>query len=251
MEERERLSKLSPEIYVYATNKHFINLYDALRISKIKLEIAGYDPATNRQTGHASAWIDLDDARLLSHLVCHRLFTPVTGGKWERYGGSQRDDATIESRTISIEWDPGDEGRFSRFPYRLTVANGPGRKTETGGVSPAGEPTSRLSTRLPEADMIKLMLALGDYIHAYEAAHHHRLVAQRLQDLRAKLADRAQGNGSGRGDSRAASEVPASSGARPATSGAIPPSTRPSLTAMPGGNSEAARANRAGSRRAG
>ncbi len=191
MDEQDRGPKLSPEIYVYATNKNFLNLYDALRIGKVKVEIAGYDPDNHRQTGHAGAWIDKDDARLLSHLVCNRLFASVTGGKWEKYGGSQRDDGNLESRTLLVEWDEGDGGRFSRFPYRMTVSNGPGKRTSTGGVAPAGEPHARLTMRLPEADMIKLMLALGDYIHAYETAHHHRMVAERLRELREKLAGRA------------------------------------------------------------
>jgi len=183
MEERERdkSGRLSPEIYVYATNKNFLNLYDALRIDKIKVEIAGYDPNTNRQTGHATAWIDVHDARLLSHLICQRTFAPVTGGRWEKYGGSQRDDGRLESRVLAVEWDQGEGGKFARFPYRISIANGPGKKTGTGGVSPDGPPTSQLSIRLPETDMIKVMLALGDYIHAYEAAHHHRIVADRVR----------------------------------------------------------------------
>lgn len=192
MEERERSGRLSPEIYVYATNKNFLNVYDALRIDKIKIEIAGYDQATSRQTGHAAAWLDVDDARLLSHLICHRLFAAVTGGKWEKYGGSQREDGSIESRTISIEWDEGENGRFARFPYRLSIANGPGKKTVTGGVSPNGTPTAQLSMRLPETDMIKVLLALGDYVRAYEAAHHHRIVADRVRELRDKLAERSE-----------------------------------------------------------
>jgi hypothetical protein len=191
MDERERGGRLSPEIYVYATNKNFLNLYDALRISKVKLEIAGYDPATNRQTGHASAWLDVDDARLLCHLAAHRLFAAVTGGRWEKYGGSQREDCSIESRTIAVEWDEGENGRFARFPYRITIANGPGKKTATGGVSPDGPATSQLSMRLPESDMVKVTLALHDYIHAYETAHHHRIVADRVRELRDKLAERS------------------------------------------------------------
>jgi hypothetical protein len=192
MEDRERNGRLSPEIYVYATNKNFLNLYDALRIDKVKLEIAGYDPTTKRQTGQANAWLDVDDARLLCHLATHRLFKPVTGGKWEKFGGSQKEDGSIESRTISIEWDEGDNGRFARFPYRVTIANGPGRKTQTGGVSPDGPAKSLLSMRLPESDMIKVMLALRDYVQAYEAAHHHRIVADRIRELRDKLAVRSE-----------------------------------------------------------
>jgi hypothetical protein len=247
MEEQERASKVSPEIYVYATNKNFVNIYDALRIEKVKIEIAGYDPASNRQTGHASAWLDKDDARLLSHLMCNRLFHGVTGGKWEMYGGSQREDGSIESRTLTIEWDEGDGGRFARFPYRLTIANGPGKKTNTGGVSPAGEPTARLSMRLPELDAIKMMLALGDYIRAYDTAHHHRLVAQRVRDLRDKLAERA---------SRYEAPTPLQeqpSQQRPSTErpAAAAAAARPALKAMPGGNRGASRIDRLDSARVG
>jgi hypothetical protein len=189
--DREKSGRISPEIFVYATNKNFLNIYDALRIDKIKVEIAGYDPNTKRQTGHASAWLDRADARLLTHLISNRLFAAVTGGKWEKFGGSQREDSTIESRTLVVEWDEGDGGRFARFPYRLTISNGPGVKTDMGAVKPAGEPTARINMRLSESDMIKIMLAIGSYMSAYETAHHHRLVAEKLRELEAKLAERA------------------------------------------------------------
>jgi hypothetical protein len=191
MMERERVNRPSSEIYVYATNKNFLNIYDALRIDKIKVEVTGYDPETRRQTGHASAWLDRADVRLLTHLVAHRLFAPVTGGKWEKFGGSQREDGSIESRTLVVEWDEGDGGRFARNPYRLTISNGPGKKTALGAVAPAGKATSLLSMRLTEPDMIKIMLAVGAYISAYETAHHHRLVAEKVRELDAKLAERA------------------------------------------------------------
>ncbi len=194
MEDRERNNRLSPEIYVYATNKNFLNLYDALRIEKVKVEIAGYDQSSNRQTGLASAWLDVDDVRLLCHLVTHRLFAAVTGGRWEKYGGSQREDGHIESRVLAIEWDEGENGRFARYPYRVSIANGPGKRTATGGVAPDGSPTSQMSMRMPELDFIKTMLALGDYVHAYEAAHHHRIVADRMRELKDKLSERVERN---------------------------------------------------------
>jgi hypothetical protein len=236
MEERERSARLSPEIYVYATKKNFLNLYDALRIEKVKFEVSGYDPDTNRQTGVAVAWLDLDDARLLTHLVAHRLFVSVTGGRWEKFGGSQRDDGSIESRTVTVEWDEGENARFARNPYRITIANGPGRKTATGGVSPDGQARALLSMRLPESDMIKVMLALGDYIHAYESAHHHRIVADRVRELRDKLAERAERNGNGASDRAyvqptAHNERPAAE--QPARTQA--PSGPPALQSIPGG----------------
>jgi hypothetical protein len=258
VQERERSGKLSPEIYVYATNKNFLNIYDALRIEKIKIEIAGYDPATNRQTGHASAWLDAHEARLISHLVAQRLFPAVAGGRWEKFGGSQRDDGSIESRTFTIEWDEGDGGRYARFPYRLTIANGPGRKTETGGVSPAGQPTARLSLRLPELDMIKVMLAVGAYMQAYEAAHHHRIVAERLRELNAKLADRtglpaAPPTHSAEvapdlGVERQGVTPNAPSGGAGRRSGG---EVRPLLKSIPGGNSDLSRLDKARNARVG
>ena len=231
MEAPERTNKISPEIYVYATNKNFLNVYDALRIDKLKLEIAGYDQATNRQTGHASAWLDKDDARLLAHLICNRLFVTVAGGTWEKFGGSQRDDGSVESRTLSVTWDEGENGRFARFPYRLTIANGPGKRTATGGVSPAGEPTARLSMRMPELDLVKLMLRVQDYICAYETAHHHRLVAAKLQELRTKMEERASQHSGPTIDSRERQ----SADRETATVGATPERRAP-LTAIRGGN---------------
>ena len=191
MEERERGGRLSPEIFVYATNKNFLNVYDALRIDKIKVEIAGYDPATNRQTGHATGWLDTSEMRLLAHLVSQRQFASVTGGRWEKFGGSQRDDGLIESRTVTVEWDEGDGGRFARMPYRLTITNGPGRRTQTGAVTPAGEPTARLSMRMAEMDMMRIMLAVEAYIRAHETVYHRQIVEGRIQELSAKLLGRA------------------------------------------------------------
>ncbi len=189
------VSKVSPEIYVYATNKNFLNVYDALRIEKIKIEVAGYDQSSGRQTGIAGAWLDVDDARLLTHLVITRQFREVLDvpgrlARFEKFGGSDRDGA-VESRTLQVEWDPAD-GKFARYPYRITIANGPGQRTQNGAVQPKGEPTVRLSLRLPEADFMKIMLAVAAYIQAYEAAHHHRITAEKVREVQEKLAGRVE-----------------------------------------------------------
>jgi|GEM_PF-1510450 len=189
------VAKVSPEIYVYATNKNFLNVYDALRIEKIKIEVAGYDQSSGRQTGIAGAWLDVDDARLLTHLVITRQFrevldVPGRPARFEKFGGSDRDGA-VESRTLQVEWDPAD-GKFARYPYRLTIANGPGQRTQNGAVQPKGEPTTRLSLRLPEADFMKIMLAVSAYIQTYEAAHHHRIAAEKVREVQEKLAGRAE-----------------------------------------------------------
>ena len=233
MEERERGGRLSPEIFVYATNKNFLNVYDALRIEKIKIEIAGYDPATNRQTGHATGWLDSSEMRLLAHLVTQRQFASVTGGRWEKFGGSQRDDGMVESRTITVEWDEGDGGRFARMPYRLTIANGPGRRSATGAVQPAGEPTARLSMRMSELDMMRVMLAVDAYIRAHETVYHRQIVEARVQELSAKLLSRTSAGAPAR-DAADAPRQPRVA----APAGRTEQPGRPPLRAVEGGANE-------------
>lgn len=252
MLDREKSGRISPEIFVYATNKNFLNIYDALRIDKIKIEISGYDQNTKRQTGIASAWLDKADARLLTHLITHRLFAAVTGGKWEKFGGSQREDGSVESRTLVVEWDEGEGGRFARNPYRLTISNGPGVKTDMGAVKPAGEPTARLSMRMNEPDMIKVMLAVGSYLSAYETAHHHRLVADKMRELDAKLAERAT-NPREEPASRPAAQRPSQAASPARTTQVDRPqrftstaTSRPPLRAIDGGQAASSRTSRVG-----
>lgn len=187
--ELNRPKQVSPEIYVYATNKNFLNLYDALRIGKVKIELAGYDKDSSKQTGLAAAWLDADDLKLLAHLVLNRLFTATSGNRFERFGGSEKADGQLESRTVTIEWDDGG-GKFARYPYRLTIANGPGQKTATGAVTPAGEPTSRVQMRMPEADLMKVMLVASDYVRNYELIHFRSAVAEKVRELEERLARR-------------------------------------------------------------
>jgi hypothetical protein len=182
--------RLSPEIFVYATNKNFLNLDDALRIGKIRWEVAGYDKASGHQTGRASAWLDVDDLRLLAHLITTRTFKDVLPkGRFESFGGSERDGA-VESRTLVVEWDPGEGGRFAGYPYRVTITNGPGMRSATGAVQPKGEPTQKQSMRLPEADAMKILLAVLAYLAAWEATYHVENVAANLDAQAAARAAR-------------------------------------------------------------
>ncbi len=188
------------EIYVYATNKNFLNIYDALRINKVKIELASYDQESGRQTGIASAWLDSDDLKLLVHLVTNRLFREVicaptqVAGRFERFGGSSKQDGTIESRTLMIEYDD-QGGKFARYPYRLTIANGPGKATQNGAIQPAGEPTSRVQMRIPESDLMKAMLVTRDYVAAYDLINYNRIVAEKTRELRERLEARDQERG--------------------------------------------------------
>ncbi len=192
--ELNRPKQVSPEIYVYATNKNFLNLYDALRIGKVKVELAGYDKDSGKQTGIAAAWLDADDLKLLAHLVLNRLFAAAANNRFERFGGSEKADGQLESRTVTIEWDDGG-GKFARYPYRLTIQNGPGQKTTTGAVTPAGEPTARVQMRMPETDLMKTLLVASDYVRNYELVHFRTTVAEKVRELEERFARRDAQNG--------------------------------------------------------
>jgi hypothetical protein len=183
-------NQVSPEILVYATNKAFLNLYDALPIGKVKVELASYDPHSRQQTARAVAWLGVADVKLLTHLVKARLFGQVLGGKYEEYGGSDR-DGQVQSRVLRLEWDDQD-GRFATVPYRLTVTNGPGNRDDKGRIAPAGKPTSQVSMRFGEATLMGILIQAADYVRDWEAAHHQETVASRIEDLQARLA--ADGN---------------------------------------------------------
>lgn len=185
-------AKLAPEIFVYATNKAFLNIYDALTIDRVKVELASYDATSGRQTGRAGAYLGVDDLRLLAHLILTRQLKDVLPkSRFERFGGSTR-DGQVESRTLVLEWDPGEGGRFAGYPYRLTIANGAGQKTATGAVQPKGEPSSKLSLRLPEADLMKILLAAQAYLAAWELTHHGERVARNVADQAARRESRAE-----------------------------------------------------------
>lgn len=180
------VNQVSSEIVVHATNKAFLNLYDALPIGKVKVEMASYDANSRSQTARVVAWVGVPEVKLLTHLVKAQQFRQVLGGSYEGYGGSDRDDQ-VQSRVLRLEWDDQD-GRFARVPYRLTITNGAGKRDKKGRIAPAGKPASQVSMRFGEATLMGILIQAADYIRDWEAAHHRDIVASRVEDLKARLA---------------------------------------------------------------
>ena len=108
---------------------------------KVKVEVATYERGQG-QTARAVAYLDAADLRPLVHALKAGQFEALFAGHFESFGGSQR-QGSVESRTLRLEHDPGEGGRFSRFPLRLTVTNGPGKLTPTGAITPAVISTSK------------------------------------------------------------------------------------------------------------
>jgi hypothetical protein len=104
---------------------------------------------------------------------------------------------------------------------------------------------------------MKVMLALSAYMQAYEAAHHHRIVADRMRELNAKMAERtgSQPQMASRVAERQGDYEPvrreAAAAAVAETDNPPTPSTRPALRAIAGGNSTLNRIDKTRAARAG
>jgi hypothetical protein len=189
---RGETPRLSPEIVVYATNKNFLNVYDALSIDRVKLELAAYDKETHHQSDRASAYLKVDSFRLLAHLVLTRQFaTVLPGARWENFsgGGGARG---VESRVVTLEHDPGEGQRFAAYPYRLTITVGPGEKTATGAITPVkgAAATHKVAMRLPEAALMQILLTVSAYVTAWDSTHHSDQVAAQVAKQTARRARR-------------------------------------------------------------
>lgn len=150
----------------YTTNKQFLNVYDALGIQRLEWELVEYDRDARVHKQKASAFIEVDKMRLLAHLVSMR-FSAYHGWKVDMFTGSER-DGKPESRVFTWAYDCGDKKQFATYPYRLALSVGPGQRTPTGAYKPAGKPTTQLSIRLPEDDLMGICLTIRDHLLVHQ-----------------------------------------------------------------------------------
>jgi len=153
-------------IVEYTTNKNFCNVYDALNIGRLQWEIVSYDRERRVHLERANCYLPITRSKLLVHHVLSGEGRR-NGWKMEVFGGSER-DGQIESRVFRLEYDAGADGRFARFPFRLTIAVGPGKRTATSGIAPDGAPTTQVSMRFPEEDFVGICLEIRDYLVSHQ-----------------------------------------------------------------------------------
>lgn len=193
---------IPPEIVVWATNKAFLNIYDCLDIERVKFEVASYDRNTRRQTARAVAYVHVNKVRAAFQAVMDGSFPSAWFGKQEKgepvlgifeaFGGGEQDGQTI-SRIFRLEVDPGDRRQFALKPYRITVVNGPGVRTRTGGIAPAkGGQATRVSMRFSVAEMREIAAAVLEYITAYTVTHFSEIRAARIAETAQKMEERQQ-----------------------------------------------------------
>lgn len=152
-------------IVEYTTQKHFCNVYDAVGIERLEWELVSYDRERRVHLDRAAAYVPITRVKIMLHQVLMALYVP--GWKMEVFGGSFRDDG-IESRLFKVEYDPGEANKFGRFPFRVSLAIGPGKKTATGGIAPDGKPTTQIAMRFPEEDFLGICLEIRDFLLVHQ-----------------------------------------------------------------------------------
>jgi hypothetical protein len=175
-------------IVEYTTNKNFCNVYDAIGIERLEWEIVSYDREKRVHLDRANAYLPVTRCKLLVHHVLNGLaYKP--GWKMEVFGGSFR-EGSIESRLFKVEYDPGADNKFARFPWRLGINIGPGKKTATGGIAPEGKPTTSISMRFPDEDWTGICLEIRDFL----LVHQRDLENVRRTEQAANMANRRKDN---------------------------------------------------------
>ena len=143
-------------IFSYFTKSAFLNVEDSLEIGKLRLFLGKYKRGDGMQVG-TYHFLDVDAARpLLMDLSWARVV------KFIDYKGGSNGSGNIISRVLSVK-SQDDSVWFE-------VKNGPGKKSQTGAVMPAGDATSDVSIPLKVDDARRLALALLAYISAHEVA---------------------------------------------------------------------------------
>jgi hypothetical protein len=175
----------SPEIFVYATNKNFLNFYDALAINKVQITAAQYGDSYVS----ARVYMDLDDIRLLIHAVTQGWFEGIYPKGLTLFSGSpNKQTGKIESRVLKMTFKEADE-KYSAS-YSIAVENGPGKRGPTGTVMPDGAPTSKVFMRIPAVDLLKVLLQVQAYLNAADVIMFHERNEKNLQKQRDKREER-------------------------------------------------------------
>lgn len=136
----------------WMNRSRFIQIEDALDIGKVRIWLGAYVKGKGMQE-NAYHFIDVDDVRVvLDDMAQGRALV------YKEYKGSV--NGQVVSRVLSV--------KQSGEVYWFEVSNGPGRKSPTGAVMPAGKPTSQVSVGLPVYEARKLAHAVLAYLRAWE-----------------------------------------------------------------------------------
>lgn len=153
----------------------FLNLYSAIERDRLRWDIVSYDPATGRHQERLTAFVPITRTRQLMHTILAGTATRP-GWRFEALGGSEAPDGTLESRLVTVEYDPAGD-RFFDNPFRISIEVGPGTRTTTGGIGPAAKGQS-LFMRFEVEAVTGICLEIA----AFLVAHQHEIEEHRYRE---------------------------------------------------------------------
>ena len=168
----EETKKKNVEIAKWMNRSRFMLIEEALDTGKIRLFLGEYQRGQG-MGANAHHFMDIDDARVV--------FDDLANGwslEYKEYKGSI--NGQIVSRILTVK-------RVEQT-YWIEATNGPGRKSETGAVMPAGQPTAQVAVGLPLHDARRLGHAVLAYLRAWDARNllRHRAVVSGIEIVRLK-----------------------------------------------------------------
>ncbi|MCL4352199.1 MAG: hypothetical protein M1318_06080 [Firmicutes bacterium] len=144
---------------------------------KLFLNMTNYDAQGHQPTLYLRHAIDGPTFRMIGQIVLDNLFkqavqdaefgpdatqilkmdkTSTAYYQYREYkGGRDKKTGAIVSRVMTIAWNdtPG-----HKYPWSVTLTEGPGAETPTKAVKPAGTPTQKVQMQLSRAQMRQWML---------------------------------------------------------------------------------------------
>lgn len=160
--------KESRVIYTVAGNNAFLDVKDMLgtdrKRSRIELFCVNYktDPSVT-----ARHFMEPEVFKVIAGDVLRDIFHKVYPQGFVEYKGGPDKNRRIQSRVLKIICDPA-----KRYPYLITIQNGPGKLGENKTVSPDGPPDSETRIFISRFDMHRMCHAVLDYIGRQETWIH-------------------------------------------------------------------------------
>jgi hypothetical protein len=164
---------------------YFLNIFSAIARDHLEVQIVHYDPETGRHLERFTAFLSITNARQLAHNVCSGV--AITRPEWriEERGGSELPDGALESRLLSITYDPH-RGAHAHNPFRILIEVGPGTRTATGGIGPADTGQS-IFIRFTVDEFESICLEIAAFLTAHQGEieeHRYREQLERYHNRR-------------------------------------------------------------------
>jgi hypothetical protein len=182
-------------IYSYLTKSRFLHIEDSLQIGKVRL-FGGTYRRNEGMTDHAHHFLDIADARV----IFAALAGAEDGFTYKEYKGTPpgRNRPAV-SRVLSVV--------VKGEKIYIEFKSGPGKLTDTGAITPAGQPTTAVNISFKQYEAQRMAETVLAYLRAWDVLRmltHKELVSAPPAYLlvpavsEAELGDTANGrNGNG------------------------------------------------------